>query len=278
MIAFAYYGAKNGMIDSISPYLPACDHYCEPFCGSMAMLLNRDPSPIETANDLNGDVVNFFRVLKRRGKALVQELALTPYSRTEFEEAWQDTDDSFERARRFYVRVVMDIAKAGRKGDKSWSVNVKYLPGEHSYAPLNFLKKVHGLHEIVARLRRVQLENRPAVNIIRKFDNPGTLFYCDPPYMHETRTSKADYKFEMDLEAHIELAGALNACRGMVALSGYDHPKMDELYAGWFKVKFKPKQVPMSNNANNGKTARVTQECLWMNYDINLINGQLKLF
>jgi len=171
----------------------------------------------------------------------------------------------------------MDIAKAGKRGDKSWSVNVKYLPGEHSYAPLNFLKKVHGLHEIVARLRRVQLENRPAVKIVKKYDSPGTLFYCDPPYLHETRKSKADYKFEMDYEAHLELAEALGACRGMVALSGYDHPKMDELYPGWFKVKFKAKQVPMSNNANNGK-ALITQECLWMNYDINEKNGQLKLF
>jgi hypothetical protein len=65
----------------------------------------------------------------------------------------------------------------------------------------------------------------------------------------------------------------------MVALSGYDHPKMDELYPGWNKVKFKAKQVPMSNNANSSKgNARITQECLWMNYDIQLINGQLKLF
>ena len=182
------------------------------------MLLNRDPSPIETANDLNGDVVNFFKVLRNRGKALVAELALTPYSRTVFEEAWQDTDDSFERAKRFYIRVAMDIAKAGKRGDKSWSVNVKYLPGEHSYAPLNFMKKVHGLHAIAARLRRVQLENRPAVKIVRKFDSPGTLFYCDPPYLHETRTSKADYKFEMNFEAHIELAEALRACRGTPCL------------------------------------------------------------
>lgn len=277
MIAFAYYGAKNGMIDSISPYLPACDHYCEPFCGSMAMLLNRDPSPIETANDLNGDVVNFFRVLRKYRRVFISELAMTPYSREEFELAWQETDDDFERARRFYIRVTMDIAKAGRKGDKSWSVNVKYLPGEHSYAPLNFLKKVHGLPEIVARLRRVQLENRPAVKIIKKYDAPGTLFYCDPPYLHETRTSKNDYLHEMDYESHVELAAALGGCKGMVALSGYDHPKMDELYPGWHKVKFKAKQVPMSNQGNSGK-ARITQECLWMNYDINLINGQLKLF
>ena len=208
MIAFAYYGGKNGMIDNILPYLPACDHFAEVFGGSLAILLNRDPSPIETANDLNGDITNFFRILRRYKKAFVAELALTPYSREEFELAWQDTDDNFERARRFFIRVTMDIAKAGKKGDKSWSVNVKYLPGEHSYAPLNFLKKVAGLHQIVARLKRVQLENRPAVKIIRKFDSPGTLFYCDPPYLHETRTSKADYKFEMDIESHVELAAA----------------------------------------------------------------------
>lgn len=273
MNAFNYYGGKQSMISDILPLLPDCDHYCEPFAGSLAILLNRRPSPIETANDLNGDIANFFRVLRRSGRRFVKELQLMPYSREEFEAAWEETDDNFERALRFFVRVTMDIAKAGRKCDKSWASNVKYCQGEHSYAPFNFMRKVAGLQQVVARLKGVQIENRSAVKIIQKYDTPRTLFYCDPPYIHSTRTSKKDYKHEMSLEDHYELASVLRKCKGMVAVSGYESPDTATMYAGWKKIAFDPKQVPMSRG--NGL---VRQECLWLNYDPAEKQGQLKLF
>ena len=275
MIAFAYFGGKYRMIEDLLPMLPECDHYCEPFAGSLSILLNRRPSSIETANDLNSDLTNFFRVLRTNGKKLVKSLQCTPYSREEFELAWIPCEDRTERARRFFIRVTMDIAKAGRKTDKSWSANTKFCPGEHSYAPANFIKKVKGLPEIVDRLRMVQIENRPALKVVKKFDHPNTLFYCDPPYIHETRSSKKDYLHEMSFDDHVELAEVLNACKAMVALSGYDHPAMDDLYSApkWYKHKFKSKQVPMSQG--NGL---VRQEVLWTNYDPAEKLGQLKLF
>ncbi|MBK8968660.1 MAG: DNA adenine methylase [Lewinellaceae bacterium] len=258
-------------MNDILPLLPACAHYCEPFAGSAAVLLNRQPSPIETLNDLNADIVNFFQMLRDEPDRLIDALLLTPYARKEFYQAWLPHPDPVERARRFFVRAVMDIAKAGAKKDKSFSTNVKYCPGQHSYTVNNFITKVANLPALVARLRMVQVENKPALAMIKKYDRPGTLFYCDPPYLPSTRTSSNDYVFEMSTEDHIELAKTLNDCKGMVALSGYDDPFMDEHYPAsrWFKTGFKKRRVPMSHT---GKRRKI--EVLWTNYDPFLTRGQ----
>lgn len=274
LIAFAYYGGKQRLLSDLLPLLPKADHYCEPFAGSAAVLLNRAPSPIETLNDLNGDIVNFFRMLRDQPADLIGRLELTPYAREEFYEAWEPTDDPTERARRFFVRAVMDYAKAGAKKDRSFSTNATYDRSQFCYAPWNMLKKVEGLGDIVQRLRMVQIENRPAIQLIRKYDRPRTLFYCDPPYLPETRTSSADYAHEMSDDDHHELAEALNSARGFVALSGYDSPTMDQLYPPrrWHKTRFKMRRLPMSRTGTRRK-----QEVLWTNYDPRKIHGQITL-
>lgn len=274
LIAFAYYGGKNRHLADILPLLPAADHYCEPFAGSAAVLLNRAPSPIETLNDLNGDIVNFFRVLRDDPAGLIGRLQLTPYAREEFYAAWEETTDPVERARRFFIRVVMDIAKAGAKKDRSFSTNVTYDKSQFCYTPWNLISKVQGLPAIVERLRKVQIENRPAIELIRKYDRPATLFYCDPPYLAETRTSANDYVHEMSLQQHCELAETLNNCKAKVALSGYGSPIIDKLYPPrrWWKTGFKPRRVPMSKT---GTLKR--QEILWTNYDPKTLHGQTKI-
>lgn len=275
LIAFAYYGGKNRHLADILPLLPAADHYIEPFAGSAAVLLNRDPSPIETLNDLNSDITTFFQVLRDQPEGLIGKLTLTPYAREEFEKAWYPTEEILEKARRFFIRATMDIAKAGAKKDKSFSTNAKYDPSQFCYAPWNMIQKVQGLPEIVNRLRNVQIENRPAIDVIKKYDRPWSLIYADPPYLPETRTSSNDYAHEMTIEQHHELAKTLNQCTGKVALSGYDSPTMDELYppGKWFKTGFKKRRVPMSKS---GKLKR--QEVLWTNYDPHLLRGQTTLF
>lgn len=273
MIAFAYYGAKNTHLQHILPLLPECSHYCEPFAGSAAVLLNREPSPIETLNDLNGDIVNFFRVLRDNSQALIDALMLTPYSREEFILAWEPCEDPVERARRWYVRVQMDVAKAGARKDRSWSTNVSFSPGAHSYCVRNFMQKIPGMYDIVQRLRTVQIDNRPAVDCIKKYGRVGTLIYLDPPYVPECRTSSNDYKFEMSIEDHWELSVVAKSTPAMVAISGYDSELYDHLYKDWHKTVFPKKAVPMSR----GK-GRVTQECLWTNYDPHKPKGQLKIY
>ena len=273
MIAFAYYGGKNRLQKQLIRMFPPCYHYCEPFAGSAAVLLNREPVPIETLNDINGDIVNFFEVLRDNADLLITKLLLTPYSRQEFINCWEHSTDPVERARRTFVKIQMDIAKAGAKKDRGWSSNVTYLKGNHSYAVKNFFSKVVGLSEVADRLRMVQIENRPAVELIEKYDSPTTFFYCDPPYLPATRTSSNDYRFEMSENAHHELANALLAIKGNAAVSGYDDPIMEDLYPGWFKHEFKAKQVPMSR----GK-GLLRQECLWMNYDISQLAEKGPLF
>src|SRR5438094_9213256 len=105
-IVFGWYGGKFNHLNWLLPLLPDCHHYCEPFAGSAAVLLNRAPSPVETYNDLDGEVCNFFRVLRDDHEELTKAIALTPFSRQEFAMACQ-LDPSIhcaERARRFFVR------------------------------------------------------------------------------------------------------------------------------------------------------------------------------
>lgn len=142
-----------------------------------------------------------------------------------------------------------------------------YLDGRH---PSHAIKccSHNALEEIAKRLLRVQIENRPAIDVIRLYDSPKTLFYCDPPYLHATRNATRTYKFEMDDDQHREFAEVVNACQGMVAVSGYDHPLMDELFkpGRWYKTRSPEKTV------HSAKTKR--SEVLWTNYDPKKIGQQ----
>jgi DNA adenine methylase len=131
-----------------------------------------------------------------------------------------------------------------------------------------WLGGVDALDKIAQRLVRVQIENRPAANVIELYDNPGTLFYCDPPYLHATRGDSKAYGFEMDEAQHRALANVLNNCRGKVALSGYDHPLMVKLYpkTKWFKT------VGAARTIHSTKDTR--KEVLWTNYDPKSLRGR----
>lgn len=121
-----------------------------------------------------------------------------------------------------------------------------------------WLGGVEALREIAERLLRVQIENRPAAEVIRLYDSPDTLFYCDPPYLHATRGDSKAYGFEMDVEQHRELAETLAGCQGKVALSGYRCEAMEEWYADWNRFDAPAKQCH--------STKKPRYECLWANY------------
>jgi DNA adenine methylase len=261
-LVFGWYGGKFSHLDWLLPLLPKTHHYCEPFGGSAAVLLNREPSPIETYNDIDGDVVNFFRVLRDRGDDLIRAIALTPFSREEFYQAINGNTkriSDLERARRFYIRArqartgLAQTATLGR-----WANCKNTSRAGMSGVVSRWLGGVEALSEIAERLLRVQIENRPAVDVIRLYDSPQTLFYCDPPYLHETRGDAKAYGFEMDVNAHEELAKVLNSVRGKVAISGYRCDLMDEWYRGWRRFDAEQKQC------HSIKKPR--RECLWMNY------------
>ena len=275
LIAFGWYGGKFSHLDWLLPNLPQSHHYCEPFAGSGAVLLNKPISPIETYNDLDGEVVNFFRVLRDSKDKLIEKIALTPFSREEFAIACElDPDISdIERARRFYIRArqvrtgLAQTASVGR-----WANCKNTSRAGMSGVISRWLGGVEQLDFIAERLLRVQIENRPAIEAILLYDSPQTLFYCDPPYIHSTRGDNNAYKYEMSDNDHIELAKVLNNVQGMVALSNYDCPLMDELYSKgkWTKIVAPAKTIH--------STKDVRQEVLWINYENPRNNIQNQLF
>ena len=273
LIAFGWYGGKFSHLDWLLPILPACHHYCEPFSGSGAVLINRPPSPVETFNDIDGDVTNFFRMLRDRHEDLIKSISLTPFSREEYHLAIEgDTKGitDLERARRFYIRArqtrtgLAQTASIGR-----WANCKDTSRAGMSGVVSRWLGGIEALEDIALRLMRVQIENRPAIDVIRLYDSPQTLFYCDPPYLHATRGDSNAYGFEMDEVQHREFADAVNECQGKVAVSGYAHPIMDEFFNPnkWFK------NVGADKTIHSTKATR--QEIVWTNYDPST---QIKLF
>src|SRR5712692_1596151 len=237
VIAFGWYGGKYSHLDWLLPLLPVCHHYCEPFGGSAAVLLNREPSPVETYNDIDGEVATFFRVLRNQSDRLMKAIALTPFSREEFLIACLTNGEKIsnvERARRFFIRArqvrtgLAQTASVGR-----WANCKNTSRAGMSGVVSRWLGSVQMLPEIAERLLRVQIENRPAIEVIRLYDAPDTLFYCDPPYPHEARGDAKAYGFEMTNEEHGQLAKLLTKVKGKAAVSGYRCDLMDSLYRGW---------------------------------------------
>ena len=264
LIAFGWYGGKYSHLDWLLPLLPPAHHYCEPFAGSGAVLLNRPPSPVETYNDLDGEVVNFFRVLREQKDALTEAIGLTPFSREEFGIACLLEPDlvPLERARRFYVRarqVRTGLAQTASLG--RWANCKDTSRAGMSGVVSRWLGGVEALPEIAERLLRVQIENRPAVDVIRLYDARTSLFYCDPPYLHETRGDTSAYGFEMTDEQHKELAATLNDASGKVAISNYQCDFMDHLYPApkWTKTTSAERTIHSTKDKRN--------EALWTNYD-----------
>lgn len=275
VIAFGWYGGKFSHLEWLIPLLPQCYHYCEPFGGSAAILLNRAPSPVETYNDLDGEVVTFFRVLREQKANLIEAIGLTPFSREEFAKACQldPNVSNFERARRFYVRarqVRTGLAQTATIG--RWANCKNTSRNGMSGVISRWLGGIEDLTLIAERLLRVQIENRPAIDIIQLYDSKETLFYCDPPYMHTTRGDTKSYGYEMSDDEHRQLAKVLNSVTGLVAISNYQCDLMDELYPA---SKWKKHLGPLKT-IHSTKDKR--QEVLWVNYDIHKFRHSNTLF
>lgn len=262
VIAFGWYGGKFSHLGWLLPLLPKAHHYCEAFGGSAAVVLNREPSPVETYNDIDGEVVNFFRVLRNQKDQLIEAIGLTPFSREELYRAVSNGDgptSDLERARRFFVRArqartgLAQTASLGR-----WANCKNTSRAGMSGAASRWLGSVDMLPQIAERLLRVQIENRPAIDVIRLYDGSHTLFYCDPPYVHASRGDGKAYRFEMSDVEHRKLAEVLRTCQGKVAISGYRCELMDELYSDWRRYDAPVKQC------HSVKEPR--REALWMNY------------
>jgi DNA adenine methylase len=229
MPPFAYYGGKTTLAPVIAGLLPAHEHYVEPFAGSLAVLLAKTPSRAETVNDLDGDLVTFWRVLRDRPVELERVCALTPHARAEFELSKDLDCEDLERARRVWVRLTQSRSQSMKPTGWKFSKSPLARTIDLSY----FVRRIDSC---AARLSAVSIESRDALDVIRDYGSePTACLYVDPPYLGSTRAT--NYRVEMTADdAHIALADALNECEASVVLSGYDAPLYADLFAGWHRV------------------------------------------
>lgn len=255
-----YFGSKARIAEQIVALLPVHGHYVEPYCGGLSVLLAKSPSAMETVNDLDGDLVAFWRTLRDRPEDLARAVDLTPHSRAELTAAWEPTTDEVERARRVWVRLTQGRGGMRRTG---WRHYVD--PAGSGMGMPGYLEAYRDrLLPAAERLRRVSLECLPALTVIGKYGSArDVLLFVDPPYLGSTRTdSNSRYGVEMRSEGeHRELAAALADCRAAVVLSGYHSALYAELYAGWHRVE-------LAAVAGNAASTRERVEVLWSNREL----------
>ncbi|WP_188878558.1 DNA adenine methylase [Halarchaeum nitratireducens] len=314
-LPFRWYGGKYSHLKWLLPQLPEAHRYVEPFGGSGAVLLNRDPSPVEVYNDRDSDVTNFFKVLRDNRDELLEKIALTPFSREEFEHAIERQGDDLsdiEQARLFFVRagqvrsgLAQDATpgrwaycKSASRRDMAsavsrWHSRLDHLKeaadriggyseveavieelkqeGKEAIADelqgMNNQEAVKALQEakledMADRFRRVQIENRDAIDVIQTYgDSEDALIYCDPPYPHDSRSqgTTTTYRYEMSDEEHKDLANVLHEVEAKVAISSYQCDLTEELYGDWNRIDIK-------KTSHTSKETR--EESLWTNYPI----------
>lgn len=266
--ALRYFGSKWRIAPWIISQFPEHECYVEPFMGSAAVLLRKPPSPIEYLNDLDGEVVNFFRVLRDRYDDFVRSVQLTPFSRQELELAYEPADEPLERARRFFVRCWQ-----GRSGSlrhrTGWRSQIRLRRGRNRSA-LDF----HNLDADQAQPRddiAQMIERGDYTTVLRRFDAPSTLCFVDPPYLGSLRGSSSRYAHELrSTTEHEQLAEQLLVLQGMVVLSGYPSQLYAEIFesAGWAR---RDRQVRLSSG-------RAATESIWLNPSCLARQRQGRLF
>lgn len=273
-----WWGGKHYLAKEIVRLMPRHLHYVEPYAGGLAVLLERDPSDqskrwgesgheqgvSEAVNDLNRELTNFWRVLQDESSFALfrREIEAVPFSQVEWEEAeWRQhpvSDPDVEAAVAFFIRCRQSRAGGFRDFAALSRNRTRRKMNEQASAWLNCIE---GLPAVSARLRRVVILNEPALDVIRREDGEKTLFYLDPPYLHETRSASDVYEYEMTEEDHRDLLTVIKQCQGKVMLSGYSNPLYGDELAGWRRRDFE-----IDNKASGGKTKRLMTEALWTNF------------
>jgi DNA adenine methylase len=250
-----YPGAKWRLAPWIISHMPPHESYLEPYFGSGAVFFGKAPARIETINDLDGEVINFFRVCRERPDDLAEALALTPWARAEREAAYEPATDDLERARRFAVRVWQTYGACVSES-RGWRATTGSYRGGGPDFPKLWARLPGVVREASERLLEAQIECRPALDVIRRYNGPEVLIYADPPYVHGTRTASGKaYTHEMTDKDHAELLYVLRDHKGPVLLSGYDSDLYSGLLGDWRK----------ETRATTAEKGVKRVECLWIN-------------
>lgn len=250
-----YPGSKWSIAEWIISFFPEHHSYLEAFFGSGAVLFNKSRSNIETVNDLDGNVVNLFEWIRNDPEQLAREIYLTPYARQVYDEAFSAVpEDSLHKAVNFYI--CLNMGRGFRTtGEKvGWKNDVQGR--ERAYAATDWVNLPEKIIQAAERLRGVQIENRPAVELMERFNFPNVLIYADPPYVLSTRHGK-QYRCEMEDKDQNDLLDVLLAHKGPVLLSGYENDLYNDRLKGWHREE----------TTCYSQVCSKKREILWMNFE-----------
>lgn len=260
-----WHGGKQYLADRIIAMMPKHIHYVEPYFGGGAVLFRKSCEGVsEVVNDLNGKLINFWKVLKddRQFEKFTRLVEATPFAETSFVEAeWRANEDFVTQAWSFFVRY-----RQSRQGlGKCFATVTRNRTRRGMNEQVSsWLSAVEGLPECHTRLKRVLILNHRAIDVIKEQDGPNTLFYLDPPYLQETRTAKWSFgDYEMSEVDHLELLDVLSIIRGKFLLSGYHNKHYDHCaeQLGW-----SCEEIKIPNNASGASEKRIMTECVWRNF------------
>ena len=259
-----YPGSKWNIAPQLVNMIPEHHSYVEPFFGSGAVLFNKPVSDIETINDLDSDVTNLFRCIQRDSERLAKLVMTTPFSREVYEKQFEIPEgtvyiDAYERATNFLIKCWQGHGFRTNGYKVGWKNDV--IGREKAYALWNWYRLPEWIIDITERLRMVQIENRPALEVIKRFDYKNVFMYIDPPYLLGIRTGK-QYAHEMSNKDHEELLETLLQSKAKIMISGYESDMYNDYLKDWDKYY-------MSSCAEHGKPRT---EVVWMNYSDNQLS------
>lgn len=252
---FKYPGSKWSISSWIIGFFPEHHSYLEPFAGSLAVLMNKPRSNIETVNDLDENVVNLFEWIRKDPEQLAHAIYWTPYARSEYEKAFVSVpEDSLGKAVNFYIRLNMGHGFRTTGEKVGWKNDVQGR--ERAYASQDWVNLPEKIMQAAERLRGVQIECKPAAELIGRFNFPNVLIYADPPYVLNTRHGK-QYRYEMNNKDHNDLLDVLLAHKGPVLLSGYDNGLYNDRLRSWHREE----------TTAYSQVCSKKREVLWMNFE-----------
>ncbi len=250
-----YPGAKWNIAYWIISHFPEHKVYCEAFFGSGAVFFNKRPVYTETINDIDGNIVNLFKVCRENPDELARLIELTPFAREEFAACYEKSDDPVEQARRTLVRYHQSYGTSN-SSRRSWR-NVQTYGGPRTATMWNNLPDI--ICEVCGRLKEAQIECIDAIELIKRYDDENTLIYCDPSYLPDLR-KKYIYKHEVNEDYHRKLLAALKKSKSKVVLSGYDNDLYNTELSGWSTDTVQT-VIQMGQHRT---------EKLWMNFDTGI--------
>lgn len=267
-----WFGGKYYMANKIISLFPEHKIYVEVFGGAGHILFKKQPSNVEVYNDIDSGLTTFFKVLRNEitAKKLQKALDLTPYSREEFyncRDTWRTETDEVEKVRKWYTALMQSFSS----NLSTWSHSKSKSRRGMSQAVSQWLGKIeNNIPDAIERFKTVQIENMDFRNLIKKYDGKDTLFYLDPPYIHETRKMTYQYQHEMLNEDHEDLVNILINIKGKAVLSGYKHEIYDSLIDnGWQKIslgEFDKRSIKAINLSREKG-----EEIVWINFDIQKV-------